>query len=82
MVRPSPSPGAELGVFATTFISKEMQLGPYKGDTVAMEDIGDHDHTTNAREVRNCMSLCMKVRNCMLSVRGGKRNDRSYFTFN
>ena len=59
-VKHSPIPGSELGVFATIFISKGVRLGLHKGDTVAMEDMGDYHHTANAGEVRSCMFPCME----------------------
>ena len=51
-VRPSLIPEAELGVFATTFISKGVRVGPYVAETVEKDP--------NAGEVRNSVFLCMK----------------------
>ena len=56
-VRPSPIPGAGLGVFATTFISKSVRIGPYKGKIVDSDDMGGLHHTTNAGRVRNNVFL-------------------------
>ena len=57
-VIPLPIPGAGLlGVFATTFISKGVQLGPYKGQMVDINDMGDLHNTTNAWEVRSGIFL-------------------------
>ena len=49
-VRPSPIPGAEQGVFATTFISKGFRVGPYVAETVDEDEMGDHHN--NAGKVR------------------------------
>ena len=59
-VRPSPIPGEELGVFATTFISKGVRVGPYVAETVDKDDMGDHHNTADAGKVRNSVYLCMK----------------------
>ena len=40
-VRPSLLFGVGLGVFATTFISKGVKMGPYVGKRVNLEDVGD-----------------------------------------
>ena len=42
-VRPSPSHCGQLGVFATTLISKDVKMGPYVGKRVNIEDIGNTD---------------------------------------
>ena len=57
-VRPSPIPGEELGVFAATFISKGVRVGPYVAGTVEKDDVGDIRNTTNAGEVRNSVFPC------------------------
>ena len=56
-VRPSPIPGAGLGVFATTFINKSVRLGPYKGEIGDQNDMKGLHHTTKAWEVRNGFSM-------------------------
>ena len=58
-VRPSPIPGAELGVFATTFIGKGLRVGPYVAETVEKDDMGAFHNTANAGEVRNIVFLCL-----------------------
>ena len=60
-VRPSMIPGAELGVFTTTSISKGVRVGPYVAETVNKDNMGDLHNTTNAGEVRNGVFLCMKT---------------------
>ena len=59
-IRPSPIPGAGLGVFATTFISKGVRLGPYQVETVDKDDMGGLHNTVNAGEVRNGVFLCIE----------------------
>ena len=59
-VRPLPIPGAELGVFATTFISKGVRVEPYVAETVHKNDMRDLHNTTDAGEVRNSVFLCLK----------------------
>ena len=59
-VRPSPIPEAGLGVFATTFISKGVRMGPYKDEIADKDDMGDIHNTTNAGKVRNSVFLCME----------------------
>ena len=56
-VRPSLIPGAGLGVFANTFISKGVRMGPYKGEIIIKDDIRDVHNTANAGEVRNGIFL-------------------------
>ena len=62
-VRPSLIPGTGLGVFSTTFICKGVRLGPYVGDMVERDDMGDLHNTSSAEEVRNSVFLCMKCVN-------------------
>ena len=71
-VRLSPIPGAGLGVFATTFISKGVRIGPYKGKIVDKNEMGGLHHTTKAWEVRNGFFYVrkLKVRNCIFFMRG------------
>ena len=59
-VRPSPIPGAELGVFATTFINNGVRVGPYLAETVDNDDMGDHHNTAKTGEVRSSVSLCLR----------------------
>ena len=59
-VRPSQIPGAGLGVFANTFISKGVRMGPYNGKLVDKDDMGDLHNTSNAGEVRNGVFVCME----------------------
>ena len=59
-VRPSPIPEAGLGVFATTFISKGVRMGPYKDEIADKDDMGDIHNMTNAGKVRNSVFLCME----------------------
>ena len=54
-VRPSLIPGVGLGVFSTTFISKGVRVGPYKGKMV----MRDFYNTAYAFEVRSSVFLCM-----------------------
>ena len=49
-VRPSPSHCGQLGVFATTLISKDVKMGPYVGKRVNIEDVEKID-LRYAREV-------------------------------
>ena len=42
-VGPSPSHCGQLGVFATTFINKDVRMGPYVGKRINTEDIGYMD---------------------------------------
>ena len=56
-VKPSLIPGAGLGVFATTFISKGVQIGPYKGKIVDKDDMGDLHNSANVCEVRYSVFL-------------------------
>ena len=67
-VRTSPIPGAGLGVFTTTFISKSVRMGPYRDEIVDKNDM-ESLHNTNEGEVRNEVFICMKVRNCMSFVK-------------
>ena len=60
-IRPSPIPGAELGVFSTTFISKGVRVGPYLAETVDKDDMGGLHNSTNAGEVINGMFLYVKT---------------------
>ena len=50
-VRPSLLPGASLGVFATTAISKDVRMGPYEGKKVSVEEAGKFYNTAYAWEV-------------------------------
>ena len=59
-VRPSLIPGTGLGVFATTFISKGVRLGPYVGETVDKDDVRDLHDISTAEEVRNGVYLSIK----------------------
>ena len=59
-VKPSPIPGAGLGVFATTLISKSVQIGPHNGKLVDKDDMGGLHNTTNIGEVRNGVFLYME----------------------
>ena len=59
-VKPSLIPGAGLGVFATTLISKGVRVGPYEGKIVDKDDMGDLHNTAYAWEVRYSVFLCMK----------------------
>ena len=71
-VQPSPIPGAGLGVFATTFISKGVRIGPYKGEIVDKDDVEGLHHTANVGEVRNGVFLCIKKESnklCIICVR-------------
>ena len=63
IIRPSPIPGAGLGLFAITFISKGVQLKPYQVETVDKDDMGGLHKTINAREVRNGVFLCIESEN-------------------
>ena len=60
-VQPSLIPGAGLEVFSTTFISKGVRIGPYKGEIVDKDDVEGLHHTANVGEVRNGVFLCMKT---------------------
>ena len=40
-IRESVIPGAGLGVFTTQFIPRGVQVGPYEGRRVELEEIGD-----------------------------------------
>ena len=51
-VRTSPIPGAGLGVFATTFISKSTKMGPYRDVIFDKGDMESLHNNTNAGEVR------------------------------
>ena len=59
-VRPSTIPEAGLGVFANTFISMGVWMGPYRGNTMNKDDMGDIHNTSSTGEVRNGMFLCME----------------------
>lgn len=54
-VKPSLIPGAGLGVFATTFISEGVKMGPYEGKRVNMEEVGNFYNTAYAWEVREIL---------------------------
>ena len=50
-VKPSSIPRAGLGVFAKQFIPRGVRVGPYEGERVEKDDIGDLANTTYAWEV-------------------------------
>ena len=59
-IHPSPIPGTGLGVFATTFISKGVRMGPYGDEIVDKDDMESLQNTTNAGEVSKSVFLCLK----------------------
>ena len=51
-IKSSSIPGAGLGVFSTTDISKGVRFGPYKGKKIGWENITDETNTCYMWEVK------------------------------
>ena len=60
-IRQSVISGAELGVFTTRLIPRGVQVGPYEGKRVELEDIGDIENASYLWEV----SITITVKYCI-----------------
>ena len=75
--QPSLIPGTGVGVFATTFISKVVRMGPYSNEIVDKDDMESLQNTSNSGEVRNSVFVCPKSEKfCHLcEVKSGKTDN-------